>query len=275
MYSVVIVLYNREVSDSQTIVSLLEHWSNREDLHLDIINNGPSLIDEVVLDIKGTFKYFQYLENRRLSSLYNEFLERNESEYYIILDDDSMLTEEYFHSLESLKKQSPNADFALPKILSDGKCVYPKKIDYNSKNISNKDGVMSISSGLVIRHRLVLQYIKQYGNVFDERFYLYGVDSSFFDRLMLLEQELFGCYVGSIVHSLSSHEEEPHNVKAFRSLERSNDFALSTRYYFNLHKCIRLVYFIFTNPLGIGKFKLLSFHEVCKTMLSGTHYRER
>lgn len=275
MYSVVIVLYNCEVSDSQTIASLLNHWSNKKDLHLDIINNGPSLIDEVPLGIKGTFKYFQYLENRRLSSLYNEFLERNESEYYVILDDDSVLTEKYFESLESLKKQSPYADFALPKILSDGKCVYPKKIDRNSKQISNRDGVMSISSGLVIRQRLVLQYIKQYGKVFDERFYLYGVDSSFFDRLLSLDQEVFGCYAGNIVHSLSSNEEEAQIVRAFRSLERSNDFALSTRYYFNVHKCIRLVYFIFTNPLGIGKFKLLSFHEVLKTMLSGIHYRER
>lgn len=275
MYSVVIVLYNCKVFDSQTIGSLLNHWGNKKDLHLDIINNGPSLIDEVALDIKGTFQYFQYLDNRKLSLLYNEFLERNKSEYYVILDGDSELSEEYFQSLESLKEVAPYADFALPQILSNDKCVYPKKIDRNSKKISNRDGAMSISSGLVISHRLVLQYIKQYGTVFDERFYLYGVDSSFFDRLRLLEQELFGCYAGSIIHSLSSNEEEAPNVKAFRSLERSNDFGLSTRYYFNLHKCIRLIYFIFTNPLGIGIFKSLSFQEVLKAMLSGIHYRER
>lgn len=275
MYAVLVVLYNCKVCESETINSLLNYWGERKDLHIDIINNGPFSIDEVALNIKGTFQYYQYLENKKLSLLYNEFLNRNNSEYYIFLDDDSVLSESYFISLESLLDNKLGKHFLLPNILSNGQHVYPKKTNMKSNIISNRSGVMSIGSGLAISNYLVELFIEKYGGVFDERFHFYGVDSSFFHRLNSLRNVVLGSYGGDISHSLSSQEVESYRVKAFRRLERSNDFGLTTRYYFDAYKCIRLVYFLLTNPFSLGRFKDLTFSEVINTMLSGAHYKDR
>ena len=115
----------------------------------------------------------------------------------------------------------------------NNKTLYP--IDLISKKVLlpghaiPKQNIYSIGSGICLHVELIHLFKAQFELVFDERFVLYGVDTTFFKRIQLLPD--FNVSIqGEIKHSLSRIEEKS-EVPLFRKVERSYDIALQLRYY--------------------------------------------
>jgi len=270
--SILVLLYDCRLEESKTLTSLLD-FDDFNKLSLHIINNGPV---EVPIDLVSGYDNVivsqDNLSNRSLSKIYNDFYASNNSDYYIIFDQDTNVTDSYKDFLSSLNSGILNADLFLPIITCNNKIYYPMT---NGKVISQRNSlvknVRSIASGLVVSKNACLAIEKKYSNLFDVRFYFYGVDSSFFYRVNSLG---LSCKVaGELKHSLSRLESID-SMSSFRIKERSFDFGLTTRHYCNADRLFKFVYFIFTNPLNIGKYKYLSFKYVLSALVSGKHYRD-
>lgn len=234
--AVLVVLYNKKIKDSATVKSVLE-IGNKQNLSLTIVNNGPEKIDDF-LDFKNknpdfnSIEFREFLENKSLSKIYNNFINDNsDTDYYIIFDDDTIFKPDLITSLAE-----SSSDMLLPLIISqsDQQIYYPtvsgKTI--SSEGIIEVSGLMSISSGLAISNHFANLMSKEYGQVFDEHFALYGIDTSFFIRTQrystVLNSVTITCQ-GSILHSLSRTENKPLN--GFRLKERLYDAALIARHY--------------------------------------------
>jgi GT2 family glycosyltransferase len=184
--SVLIVLYNKKIKDSATIKSVLE-IENKRNLSLTIVNNGPEKIDDFPeFQNKNSdfdsIEFHEFLENKSLSKIYNKFINDNlDADYYIIFDDDSIFKPELITNVAE-----SSSDILLPLIISqnDQEIYYPTingKTIY-SEGTTKVSGLMSISSGLTISNHFANLLSKEYGQVFDEHFALYGIDTSFFIR---------------------------------------------------------------------------------------------
>ncbi len=233
--SVLVVIYGKKLKESKTLMSLLT--SNFYDFNLSIVNNGPTEIsqdDEYLCEIKENIKttsLINMLENAPLSKIYNSFIFNNkESKYYVFFDDDSEIEPDFLQ-----KVSFSNVQLLLPRIYSidDFKYYYPTEGDVvvvdEKKIIINS--LMSISSGLAIEKELVRYFYNHYdGYVFDERFALYGVDTSFFLRLReISKSEIISVESSSILrHSLSRVVAEKSER---RDIERLYDTAVTARHY--------------------------------------------
>ncbi|WP_413691538.1 hypothetical protein [Psychromonas sp. KJ10-2] len=112
--------------------------------------------------------------------------------------------------------------------------MYPKiqnKPYYSGVNITRKSKVVSIGSGLVIGRDVAAFVKKIYGDIFDERFYLYGVDTTFFLRVFNSNLSNRINIISGFQHSLSRLQKESNEVKKFRCIERSYDKGLTIRFY--------------------------------------------
>lgn len=271
--SILVVLYQCDLNSSKTLSSL-NSLKLFEDVNVDVVNNGPDFIEEQCDRLKYKFSLIQQVENRKLSVVYNEFINRNESDYYVILDYDTILGDDYVDLLNGLAANEVRKnDVIIPKVLCGERQFYPKnKREYR---LFEKNTLISIGSGLILGRDVIQKIRIQFGSVFDERFHIYGVDSSIFRRL----NRLYGGYTelvdGTIYHSLSSQEIETTSVKKFRGLERSSDLGLSLRYYPSLRLLCYLIYFVFTCYFKIGVYKDYSLSEVFKSLITGKHYKDR
>ncbi|XBS68535.1 hypothetical protein ABK905_17815 [Acerihabitans sp. KWT182] len=235
--AMLVVLYDKEMVQSKTLTALINY--NIENIYLTIINNGPNSIDEEnhifeFLKVQtASIKLYNYLENKPLSKIYNQFITENfNADGFVFFDDDSLPQASYIRSLTS---NCHNSDIMIPRIISteNNNLYYP--IEKN--NIINTDGyldahvTMSISSGLVIYKEFARKMIEIFGSVFDERFALYGVDTSFFLRVMRISRANGKVKIycaGVINHSLSRTEGE---ISKFRLKERLYDIAITARFY--------------------------------------------
>lgn len=235
-FSILVVLYGKDFHKSKTLNILNEKFTLKEGTSLFVVNNGPcalSLDSPLINELKDNFlelNFIEYLDNKPLSKIYNEFISSTKSHYYIIFDDDSCPEESYFNHLEEITE-----DLCLPRIKSkdDGLIYYPcidmKPVIMDS--VVDINSAMSISSGLVISESLALNLQKHYSDIFDERYCLYGIDTSFFFRLRKLGASycaISATCAGDITHSLSRVTQ---NQTDFRIRERLYDVAITTRWY--------------------------------------------
>lgn len=271
-----VVLYNKEVSESKTVNSLMDF--DVEDFNLLIFNNGPkeiSLTEQEKLDFssKGLIvKLVNSTNNKPLAKLYNDFLDDNPGfNKYIILDDDSELTSSYISSLNH-----DDYDIEIPKIVSkhDHLVYYPIS---NGAVITNNgfvsvDGTHSIGSGLVINHSLLDVFKNHNMKLFDENFALYGVDVSLFRRMWILSNKGVSIKVkssSSLVHSLSRLEGKESD---FRRHERVIDFAISVRRYPSVRSYLS---FIKKMIISASHFRIKDMSLMLTCFIKGSHPRCR
>lgn len=271
-----VIIYNKTIDESETINTLMRfHYKNSQ---LTIYNNGPKEIiisDEKKLQFSNVFdkvNVINDLNNRPLSLLYNQFIEGNkEAKYFILLDDDTEITQSFVDIIHSSK-----ADLELPRVISKEteKTYYPMSSGVISEKYGDLDPYnffcVSIASGLIISRDLVKEFYKNNLQLFDERYALYGVDSSFFKRLKkLLNKGAYfdiktSCYIR---HSLSLTEEK---FNDFRFKERLWDAAISTRRYPSVWQS----YMFMKNFLLLFKYcKLDYFMILFKGLFLGKHPR--
>lgn len=277
--SLLVLLYNKEFSDSLTLKTLMAANVFFENCKLVIWNNGPK---NIKLDNVESFKdkgfdvTVETVGNESLGIIYNEFISMFSSQKYMMLDDDSELNDIYLS--EAIQASS---DYLSVPIISMNGQVEGPIVDnslYNPEvGLNSAKKIMAIGSGLIIGSGFSNIVKNKYGNIFDERFYLYGVDSSFFHRINKMRLINKVTVINVLNHSLSRLENESEELREFRKLERTYDLALSIKYYFN--SPLKLFYNVVKiNALSLSQ-KLLGLEltwnikQFNSALLSGKHYR--
>lgn len=126
--AILVVIYDKQLDGSNTLKSLLNVRSGN--LFLTIVNNGPNILSpdsEIHFKLNEKFKVVEVIEhtnNKPLSILYNDFIaSMDDADYYILMDDDSILTDEYISMISSLGKN--DFDILVPRIKSiKDDCIY-------------------------------------------------------------------------------------------------------------------------------------------------------
>ncbi|MDN2663506.1 hypothetical protein OW492_08960 [Psychromonas sp. 14N.309.X.WAT.B.A12] len=277
--AILVLLYNNQPNESKTLNSLLSSVVHYLNAKLVIWNNGPKSFKKTEVALYRNLGYEVFFEetlhNESLAVIYNRFLSCYDAKRYIFLDDDSNLTAPYI--LASCKSEV--TCISLPIISFKNQVVYPKiqkKPYYFGINITGKSKVISIGSGLVIGRDFAVFMKKNYGNVFDERFYFYGVDTTFFLRIFYSKLTSRINIIPGFIHSLSRLEKESKELKKFRRIERSYEQALILRYY---RKKPVATFLLIKHLLSVIKrffFKQenrISIFSLYKAFFTGKHYR--
>jgi GT2 family glycosyltransferase len=271
--SILVVLYNSSIPCSRTITSLLDSNLQFKGCGLCIWNNGPNGVnlDSAVrrqLELKGfVVTLRQTPGNIPLSYIYNDFFDMYLSEYYVILDHDSILSEPYLRYLNGGSKFYVGMPIISSKGINRSPCLNGR---FSSGPYVKKNMVTAIGSGLVISRDAASAVKERYGNIFDERFALYGVDTTFFVRLnrMCAADKLRA--IPGFEHSLSRLEQEGAQVKSFRAVERSYDIGLMLRYYPSLKLIAMLVKQLLLVLLNRNQ---IVFSAMLKAFIAGKHER--
>lgn len=269
--SIIIVLYNCKTEESETIKSILSTNTAFSKTRLCIWNNGPVTAppqrDTILsLNRKGiSTVYIETLQNAPLSWIYNSFIDNFKSEKYVILDHDSSLSENYISYMAS-----DIVDFlCTPIINAKGS---PRSPTANGKfspgPFRKNERVIAIGSGIIISQVAALHVKSAYGGVFDERFFLYGVDTSFFTRIFKLGLSDRIQSAPGFEHSLSRLEDEPEETRVFRSIERSYDLGLMLRCYPQIAHLKTLAKQI---ALTLFRENNLKTHKILATLAAGYH----
>ncbi|MBB1304773.1 hypothetical protein [Pseudoalteromonas sp. SR43-5] len=278
--AVVVVLYKKEILDSKTLSGLVESSIDFQGSKLVIWNNGPSkLKSHNVTDLlnKGLeVEIKETVKNESLAKIYNRFIASNCADNYMILDDDTELNESYLKKSLALK----SSQLGVPLILFDGNIKGPRVnnsiVSHEHYKCKSVDKVLAVGSGLVIGSQFAQLVSSKYGSVFDERFYLYGVDTTFCFRVNSLSCGDKVILLPSLNHSLSRLEVESRSVVEFRVKERGYDIGLQWRYYYPIYKCVYKISRAFIiNTLIFLKLKRgpLNLKYILKSFFLGAHYR--
>lgn len=266
---ILVVLYGCEYKDSATLLSLKE-LKLGSDVKLVIWNNGPTHITvDASIDYFPGVEIRSSIENLPLSYIYNCFLQAFSCDKYVFFDHDSEVSASYISSLI----MGPS-DLFLPRIVIGDKGFFPICRQTLSPIVSDMKtdsySVSSIMTGICISEQLKAQYIDVYGSVFDERFALYGIDTTFFIRMLMLPK-MDVCVTAEVLHSLSS--QDPIESKSeFRLKERAFDTAIHLRHYpsktvFKAY-CLGVMKSLMTGDLTLTK-------TFIKGFLTGVHPRSR
>lgn len=210
---ILIVLYNKSLNDSESIKTLL----NLQRFHgkFELILWDNSLIRLETTEISYLEKkispskvnYNHTPENLELSKIYNlvirDFIFI--TDYLMLLDDDTTLTEAFFIELfNNLEESHLHADVYLPKILNDGILVSPAKMysffgryykKINTGFLRSKF-IVAINSGMIISGK----FLKLTFNGYDERLKFYGTDTYFMKELCKVKGSVY------ILNSYLNHE---------------------------------------------------------------------
>ena len=274
-----IVVYNKKIAESCTFNKVVNSKFSDDSLCV-IWNNGPTSCEEEFLNVyeyNKNIRYHETLHNISLAKIYNEVINKYNAQIYIILDDDSSLTDAYF---EAVKQISPN-EVGMPVIYYDRKIINPcinGQIYSKGINIDANDTITTIGSGLVVGRDVASQLFKAYNSVFDERFYLYGVDTTFCFRLNKLKINDKIKIIDGFEHGLSRLEGKNDKLTLFRKIERSNDLALQIRYYKEKkHWFLMMVLFLASSIKKFITFQpqQYKYSTIIKTFVKGKHERQR
>lgn len=282
--SILVLIYNKEMEHSQTLLSLLECCFI--DSELLIFNNGPRDIaeDNLILErLRSRFSKVSFgkcLENAPLSNLYNEYIEKNNSHRYILLDDDTILNKQYFDSIDKVKALG-EVDIQLPGIYSssdvNSSLCYPL-IDYKPVPLSvgsaipQERVVFSIGSGIVIYSNLVEIFREKNLQLFDQRFALYGVDFSFFHRINILKKAGYKISMQLISPLHHSRSLSKNRIESWRRDEKMIDSILSIKFYSKSK--VRMIYHLM--KFLIDNFNNLTFRRIfllIDVFIKGRHPR--
>ena len=229
MVKIVVTLYNKGIKDSTTLLSLLE--CSHELTFCDIIiwDNSLaalSLSDFKLLNAKLKIIYHHTSANLPLSKIYNYVINNyiSESDYLLILDDDSIFNKSLFENFFKAISRYNFINLILPIITSNGKIISPAnnfiiKTSYWNKiktGITSTKYLTAINSGMLISGR----FLKGFN--YDERLMFYGTDNYFMYNFRETNKNLF--IVDEVIeHKLSFFEEDnSRRLFNFRETKRSN-----------------------------------------------------
>lgn len=275
--AILVIIYNKTLQESTTLTTLSDHhFSNTK---LVIQNNGPYEIGydcELSVRLNKCFnsqvELINCLDNMPLSIIYNDFfLKYKDSERYILLDDDTEISELFVKAIKN-----SHVDLEVPKIISsgDGKVYYPicENMVVTTDRDLDPESALSIGSGLIINRTLIEKFKRHDLKLFDEHYALYGVDYSLFRRIYKILDKGERVKIRSssfLVHSLSRLDDSLRE-NSFRNIERALDVAVSARRYPTLHLHYLLVRKFISESI---KMNWGNAYNIVKAYLLGSHPR--
>jgi hypothetical protein len=271
--SILVVLYSCEIKESKTIATLISAGGARKNVNLIIWNNGPKHLESIDyqnIQNRGfaSVSVIETIENRALSKIYNDFINQWASERYVFLDHDSTLNNQFL----DVALGDEQLHIGVPLITVTDEVKSPSmniRKGHENGPYNHKDRIVGIGSGVVLSAYAVTLLKNKYTNVFDERFYLYAVDTTFFFRVRNSGLNRLIKLIKGFEHSLSRLEIESIEKIKFRKVERSYAIGLCTRYYFSQCKFLFLK-IIIKRLLGRDT---LSVRTVFSVLILGYHYR--
>jgi hypothetical protein len=274
--SILIVFYNCEPSKSNTFMSLLDCNGGNQSIplntHISLWNNGPKLwSDEIIVSLENVgFEIIQDINNAPLGRVYNKFVNKNPSRRYVFLDHDTILNETIWNVFlddEVLIK------IGTPIISCNGLNHFPVcRGKFAQGPFQPSDKVYSIGSGLVIGYEIISKFNLEFGNLFDSRYALYGVDTTFFIRIHQLKLASDLYVLPKLHHSLSRLEDEDSITKSFREKERSLEIGITLRHYFSVG---RLYGALRTGLTPLFTFRFRVFYYIFLGYYYGIHPRSK
>lgn len=268
--AILILIYNSKLVESKTINAILNSNLSFSEVRLIIWNNGPKKLenkDISNLNNKGlNVSIIETLENRAISKIYNEFLTMCDVERYVFLDHDSSLSDNYLSTV-----LNSEYEIGVPIIYVDG---IPRSPTINGNFVSDSHQqnkmLISIGSGLILSRNAKKSLEAKLAHVFDERYYLYGVDTTFFIRVNDCGLSNLIRIIPGFEHSLSRFEAETTEISDFRIKERSYDLGLTLKYYPSYYFVSAFFKVLIKKLLGQ---KTLSVKDIYISFVSGKHYR--
>ncbi len=275
--TVLIVIYNKDIKKSETFQRLIKYPNSLRSIDLIIWNNGPKSIDKNIigkyLHLFNNIDVYEDLNNCGLAKVYNFAVKNKKNSFYVFLDDDSELSEDY---IDTILKSNSNHCY-VPILTHNGKTQSPtinKNKVTSLKLPKSLKKFRAVGSGIVIGNEIAESLEKKYGTVFDERFLLYGVDTTFFIRLERAKKLSNIIIIPGFEHSYSRLSKEEDPISSFRHKERAYDSGLRARYYKN--PVSLFIYTIRTAIKSLIKQKNVSTEKlILKAILTGKHYRDR
>jgi GT2 family glycosyltransferase len=151
MITAIIVVYNKSLKDSPTCI-----FAKENKLPTIICDNSERENENEKTAVESGFTYIFMNGNKGLSKAYNKALEiKSEAEYYLILDDDTILPENFISEIFAHIKENPDADILLPKIFSGEMQISPAVLgNVRVRSIRKGEKVKTftaINSGMVIK----------------------------------------------------------------------------------------------------------------------------
>ncbi|MEY0174293.1 hypothetical protein AB7W14_03890 [Providencia rettgeri] len=168
----------------------------------------------------------------------------------------------------------------MPLIYANNKvvnpCVNGQPIKSKCLVFSEKTCVTTIGSGLIIGKDIIDIISRKYQNTFDDRFLLYGVDTTFCYRLQECHLYKHIVICSGFEHSLSRLEKEESTIKHFRRKERSIDIGLRIKFYYKKTTWPKHILLLLLSNLKkriLRKKQEYYFIKILKTIIKGKHER--
>jgi hypothetical protein len=230
--TILVCLYNKSISTSDTLKSLLKSVDQIKYQDVFIWDNSVYPLEENDIDLlKNNFKNFTYKhtpENVVLSKIYNEVIvkQKQVDGYLMLCDDDSEIPMSFFIKLEEQINEHSLTNLFLPQIYSNSVLVSPAK-DYLIKTslikklksgILKSDNITAINSGMVISNRVFMD-----GFRYDERLNFYGTDNYFMHEYAKKNDSLIVLDI-KIHHDLSFNGKDnvSNKTRIFKEIKRAN-----------------------------------------------------
>lgn len=211
--SSVVILYNSQISGSETLQSLLNcKLDENINLTVNIWNNGPSKLSES--DVKAYFEcaqgrnirlnIYEDCRNPALSKIYNFFIEKKDYDFIVLLDQDSQLEADFYNNIVYHK----DYDLVCPAVFIKTDEQYQEcpifQKNYTKCTSSFLVGeIVTISSGLALSKNLIKQVESKFDTVFNENYAFYEIDIEFFKARLNNIGPAKGICVGRIQHDLN------------------------------------------------------------------------
>jgi GT2 family glycosyltransferase len=231
----IVVLYSTEPENSKTLRSLssVDFSKHKIDADYCIQDNSLQGFDlSSIQKILGHVNYYHSGENKKLSTVYNALIKDNRNcDYYIVLDDDSVIDESYLLSLTPFFESKLKV--AIPIIKHNGDLISPGRVSgvrgYALKDSNVGIGAVKSSNLVAMMSGTVLSKSIVDELKFDERLSFYGVDTKFFLSYSRLYDVIF------ILDTTLEHESAlRENLSDFSALERRlTNLILSKVYVFD------------------------------------------
>lgn len=187
------VVYATKPEKTITINSLSKIEFNKFNINASFAiwdNSIAGYQNEAVQQVLKNYKVatYHYGINEKLSKIYNNLINeyKSSNDWVVILDDDSVIDDEYIHGLiEFIHASSNNKSLiaAVPRIYNNNIMISPGRIegvrgfvlpDIQQGIVKNKN-IVAMMSGTIISLISNIELPK-----FDERLSFYGVDTKFF-----------------------------------------------------------------------------------------------
>lgn len=237
---ILVVLYRRDCSASETLRSLAACRKALEDSLVVVWDNSPEPADEEQTAWLGRSlpraAYFHDAANPGLASVYNRIIHRylkletaGAFDCLVLFDCDSEVDPAFFAELECARTEHPDIPLFLPLVISHGRIVSPANL-YGCQGFcwkKKRSGLMrarhrtAINSGMAIS----VSYLREAFPGYDERLRFYGTDN-FFMREYGKTNCQFAVLNCTVQHDLSRFARETLETKLWRHRENVNSLRL-------------------------------------------------